>query len=175
MTANSDDMPHSNVSGCLFTYYPGISTGYSGFTDHNAMRCDLNNWLLKEADDMQYWLAGFGSGFVQAVLRFCEDNGSADDIHRLTINSDAPKIIESVDWLQRLQLSGVDTGSPSTANLSEALDAIFQRLENEGPIRHDYWKKRDENDSCAADNKEFRAEKLYEARQRGLDVSLSFR
>ena len=84
-------------------------------------------------------------------------------------------IIESVDWLQRLQLSGVDTGSPSTANLSDALDAIFQRLESEGPIRHDYWEKRDKNDSCAANNKEFRAEKLYDARQRGLDVSLSFR
>ena len=63
------------------------------------MRRDLNNWLLKEADDIQYWLAGFGSGFVQAALRLCEDNGNADDIRRLTINSDAPKIIESVDWL----------------------------------------------------------------------------
>ena len=159
----------------MFTYYPGISTGYSGFTDYNAMRCDLNNWLLKETDDMQYWLAGFGAGFVQAAIRFCEEKGYAGDMHRLMISSDDLKIIESVAWLQRLQLSGVDTGSPSTANLSDALDAMFKRLESEGPVRHEYWKKTEENNSNAVNNRELRAEKISEARQRGLDVILSLR
>jgi hypothetical protein len=30
-----------------FTHYPEISIRYIGFTDHHAMRCDLNDWLLK--------------------------------------------------------------------------------------------------------------------------------
>ena len=124
---------------------------------------------------MQYWLAGFGAGFVHAAIFFCEEKGRIGDIHRLIVSTDDAKIIESVAWLQRLQLSGVDTGSPSTVNLSDALDAMFQRLESEGPVRHEYWKKFEEDGLNAASNREYRAEKIREARQRGLDVILSFR
>lgn len=164
------------ISGkCLFTYYLGMSTGYSGFTDYHAMRCDLNNWLLEETDDMQYWLAGFGAGFVHAAICFCEEKSLVGDIHRLMISTDDSKIIESVAWLQRLQLSGIDTGLPSTANLSNALDAMLPRLESEGPVRHEYWEKTEEDNLIAADKRDCRAEKIRDARQRGLDVILSFR
>ena len=113
------------LSECLFTYYPGISTGYSGFTDHHAMRCDLNNWLLKEADDMQFWLAGFGTGFVQAAILFCEEKGDIHSTQKLVVHIGDAKIINSLDWLQRLQLSGIDNGPPSTTNLFHSLEAIF--------------------------------------------------
>lgn len=135
------------------------------------MRCDVNNWLLKEADDMQYWLAGFGAGFVQAAMHLCKDE--CDAIRRLKVNSGDSTIIESVNVLQRLQLSGVDTGSPSTANLADSLEDIFKRLENEGPIRREYWTKRDEEDSPAVDEPLSRAEKLHEARKIGLRASIS--
>jgi hypothetical protein len=164
----------SEASGkCLFTYYPGASTGYSGFTDHHAMRSDLNNWLRNEADDIQYWLAGFGAGFVQAAMRSCKEKDSADLVYRLTINSDDPKVIKSVDWLQRLQLSGVDTGSPSTMNLYSSLEDVCQEMGRKGSIRQGYWEKGDEDDLRVVECKDLVANKIYDARQQGLHVSFS--
>ncbi len=164
----------SEASGkCIFTYYPGVSTGYSGFTDHHAMRSDLNNWLRKEADDMQYWLAGFGAGFVQAVMRSCKEKDNIDLIHRLMINSDDPMVIKSVDWVQRLQLSGVDTGSPSTMNLYSSLEDVCQKMERQGSIRHEYWEKDDEGDLRVVEGKDLVANKIHEARQRGLHISFN--
>jgi hypothetical protein len=158
-----------------FTYYPEISLGYAGFTDHHAMRCDLNNWLLKEPDDMQYWLAGFGTGFVEAVARFCRDAGDTESTRHLIFSSEDAKAITAIGWLQRLQLSGVDNGPPSTANLLSALHGMCQALEDDGPIRTEYWPKQNETALLASDSRASRAEKIHQARQRGLDLSLSIR
>lgn len=158
-----------------FTYCPEISTGYAGFTDHHAMRCDLNNWLLKEPDDMQYWLAGFGAGFVETAARFCRDAGDSKSTRHLIVNSEDAKAIMSIGWLQRLQLSGVDNGPPSTANLLSALHGICQTLEDDGPIRTEYWSKQNEAALPAPDSRALRAEMIHKARQRGLDLGLSIR
>lgn len=160
---------------CLFTFYPGNSTGYSGFTDHHAMRCDLNDWLLKETDDMQYWLAGFGAGFIQAAHAVCNDKSDGDSIRSLVVHTEETRIIRSVDWLQRLQLSGVDNGSPSTANLLHALDGICQKLETDGPIRHEYWSNHNASLSHRLDGQALRVEKIHAARQHGLDIDLRLR
>lgn len=135
-------MPTSSLERCSFTYYPDIATGYSGFTDYHAMRSDLNNFLLKEDDAMQYWLVGFGSGFIQAVLQRSDERDSRGLEHRVTIESADLKIIESVRWLQRLQRSGIDNSSPSTLNLHNSLEEFCRRIVSDGPIRKDYWIKR---------------------------------
>lgn len=155
---------------CGFTYYPGIASGYSGFTDYHAMHSDLNDWLLKEQDDLQYWLAGFGSGFVQAVTRFCREAEPTGSTRHLIIDSGDAKIIMSIDWLQRLQLSGVDNGPPSTMNLLHALDGMCRKLEEDGPIRKEYWPRPGEVSAPTLDGRKLRAEKIREARQRGLDL-----
>ena len=122
---------------------------------------------------MQFWLAGFGAGFVQAALLFCEEKGDSHSIQKLVVNIGDAKIIKSVDWLQRLQLSGIDNGPPSTANLFHSLEAIFQSMETEGPIRHEYCEKRNETGSNTLDDREFRAETLHGARQIGLGIIIS--
>lgn len=156
-----------------FTYYPEIAIGYAGFTDYHAMHCDLNNWLLKEQEDLQYWLAGFGAGFVQVATRFCRDMGDTDSARYLTVNSEDQKVIMSIGWLQKLQLSGIDNGPPSTVNLLHALDGMCQKLEEDGPIRKEYWSKQNETTPPIMNRRELRAEKIHGARQRGLDLRLS--
>jgi hypothetical protein len=167
-------MSIAGLERCSFTYYPeisGIATGYSAFTDYHAMRSDLNNWLLKEVDAMQYWLVGFGLGFVQAVLQRSDERGSRDLEHRVMIESSDSKIIESVRWLQRLQRSGVDNSPPSTLNLYGSLEEFCGRLANDGPIRKDYWIKGEGGDTpIFADSKEFREGKISEAKRCGCSV-----
>lgn len=137
------------------------------------MRCDLNDWLLKETDDMQYWLAGFGAGFVQATHAVCSEKSDGDSIRNLVVTTEDARVIRSVDWLQRLQLSGVDNGLPSTVNLLHALDAMCQKLEEDGPIRKEYWSKQNGAASPMPDGRAQRVEKLREARKCGLDHGLS--
>lgn len=124
---------------------------------------------------MQFWLAGFGTGFVQAAILFCEEKGDIHSIQKLVVHIGDAKIINSLDWLQRLQLSGIDNGPPSTTNLFHSLEAIFQRMETEGPIRHEYWEKRNETGTHTLDGSEFRGEKLHSAWQLGRGIIISHR
>lgn len=137
------------------------------------MRCDLNDWLLKETDGMQYWLAGFGAGFVQKAHAVCSEKSDVDSIRNLVVATEDARIIRSVDWLQRLQLSGVDNGLPSTVNLLHALDEMCQKLEEDGPIRKKYWSKQNEAVPPMPDDRAQRVEKLREARKCGLDHGFS--
>lgn len=138
------------------------------------MRCDLNNWLLKEADDMQYWLAGFALGFAEAALNLRKDKANGDSIRKMVVNIQDAKIIQSVDWLHRLQSSGIDTGSPSTENLFHSLQEVFNQLEIEGPIRHEYGNQRQEARIHAPDSREHRIETLHSARRVGMGIEISW-
>jgi hypothetical protein len=124
---------------------------------------------------MQYWLAGFGAGFVEAVARFCRDAGDTESTQHLIFNSEDANAIMAIDWLQRLQLSGVDNGPPSTANLPSSLHRMCQRLEDGGPIRAEYWSNWNEAALLASDSRARRTEKIHQAKRRAHDLSLSIR
>jgi hypothetical protein len=162
--------PSKALSECYFTYYPGAPRGYAGYTDHHAIRCDLNDWLLKETIDNQLWLAGFGAGFVTAAMRYCEEYGRIELMTELRVKTSEKKITESIDWIQRLQLSGVDNADPSTENLLNALNSICISLGSEGPVHRKYWKDDAELQPAPPFDAVYHKEKIDEARQRGLQV-----
>jgi hypothetical protein len=162
--------PSKALSECYFTYYPGAPRGYAGYTDHHAIRCDLNDWLLKETIDNQLWLAGFGAGFVTAAMRYCEEYGRIELMTELRVKTSEKKITESIDWTQRLQLSGVDNAGPSTENLLSALDSMCVDLKSQGPVRREYWSGSVEAQAVTPNETAFYAEAIDQARQRGLQV-----
>lgn len=124
-----------------FTYYAGVPDGYARFTDYNAMRSDLNNRVRNLYPLEQYWLVGFGAGFVQGVLDRCR-SADAEDINRkLQIPDLDTKPKAAINWLAQLQEDGTDNSPPSTRNLINGILATRRELVEQGPIRMDYWPK----------------------------------
>tara|TARA_R110000787_G_scaffold42499_2_gene104534 strand:+ start:515 stop:1180 length:666 start_codon:yes stop_codon:yes gene_type:complete len=124
-----------------FTYYAGEPNGYTGFTDYNAMRSDLNNRVRNLYPLEQYWLVGFSAGFVQGVLDRCR-SADAEDIDReLQLPDLETKPKAAINWLAQLQEDGTDNAPPSTRNLISGILATQQELAEQGPIRMDYWPK----------------------------------
>lgn len=127
------------VRSAVFTYHPGIASGYAGYTDHHAIRNDLNDWLLVLSDERQTWLVGFGYGLVHKIVERYKDAGAANQNLHLFVSSRDKDITDAVDWLNRLQLSGTDNAPPSTLNLLGALEDVHARMARRGPIRAKYW------------------------------------
>lgn len=141
------------------------------------MRCDLNDWLLEEPDERQYWLVGFGVGFTEAVMTLCRGYCNDQASCTVKISGASGDIRASIDWLGRLQVSGTDNAGPSTGNLHDALQAAYQHMSTAGPVKSKYWNE-GRNDAAAASalaagTKALIAQRLEESRRIGLGLKMS--
>lgn len=117
-----------------FTHAPGAPAGYSGFTDHHAMRSDLNALLLPLSTRAQCELVGFGLGLARALVARCDGQPRT-----LSLAGADAATTQLIGVLQHLQDTGTDNASPSTRNLRDALQDAFATLRDHGPVRTGYW------------------------------------
>lgn len=130
------DGPPSNA----FEYYPGMPTGYVGYTDYTAMCCDLNDDLLGRPADEQFLRVGFGEGLVSVLVEHLQDSPQPRTM--IPISGATPDDEAIIGWINVVQRHGVDNYGPSTRNLLQGLQSTSRDLLATGPYRLGFWEKR---------------------------------
>ncbi|KMS51810.1 hypothetical protein V474_01875 [Novosphingobium barchaimii LL02] len=119
-------------------YYPGAPTGYSGFTDHTAMNCAVNDGLIGRAPPSQFDMTGFGVGLLDGLMQRLSDR--REDLPAVLHFETASDLqSEYIGWLAMMQEQGADNAAPSTSNLHGALHGLALDICKDGPVTERFW------------------------------------
>jgi hypothetical protein len=118
-------------------YYPGAPTGYSGFTDHTAMNCAVNDGLIGRAPPSQFDMTGFGVGLLESLMQRLSDREDLPAVLHFETASDLQS--EYIGWLAMVQEQGADNAAPSTSNLYGALHGLALHICKYGPVTERFW------------------------------------
>lgn len=127
----------SRFAADTFTFFPGMTAGYAGYTDYNMMRARLNDDLLLRPPEDQFALLGFGIGFLDTL----KARITAEDIIIVRCDEVSTSEAQFVGWLAFIQEVGTDNDGPSTKNLHGAIQEYATQVYDRGPIMMDYWRK----------------------------------
>lgn len=120
-------------------YYPSRPEGYTGYTDHMAMSCELTNSLRLKKPEEQYWLVGFGMGYVGEMLA---RNGTVAPFPQPATPEQKEQLtfcLHAIAWLKDMQAKGTDNAGPSTPNLMSGLSGLGEKLKTQGPVNEEFW------------------------------------
>ncbi len=125
------------VASNTFTFFPGVASGYAGYTDYNAMRARLNDDLMLRPPKDQFALLGFGIGFLSALGARI----TAEEMLDVQCDGASESEAQLLGWLAYIQDVGTDNADPSTRNLRDAIQSFATQVNEKGPVTMDYWRK----------------------------------